>query len=177
MNKMAIIVMIFVSLPGTVQAQKGAKSISAGPFLSLPIRGYGYFFNYNSAIGLEISAQSNFTNRSSVQLQSQFSSYKPREGISNLTLLSLKGGYEYKFGGSGVFTNVLCGILKEFGGNINSEFGHGLTTVSFTLGAGKRFTMRKGAFIDAGIDYIDGDGITRINIKATISLLHRTSMK
>jgi hypothetical protein len=177
MSKTVIIAMILVSLFGAVQAQKGEKSISAGPFLCFPSRGYGYFFDYGSGKGLEISGQSNFTNKSSILIQSQLSYYRPQAGINNLTLLSLKGGYRYQFGNSGIFTNVLAGILKEFGGDINSHFGHGNKSLSFTVGAGKRFTIRKVSFIDAGIEYIDGDGITRTNIKATISLLRRPKMK
>ncbi len=46
-----------------------------------------------------------------------------------------------------------------------------------TVGAGKRFIVKKGSFIDAGIEYVDGDGITRTNIKAAINLLRRPKLK
>ncbi len=178
MSKTITVVIIFITLFEAVYAQKGDKSISAGPFLSLPSRGYGYNFNYSSGKGLEINGQSNFTNRSSKLIQSQLSFFSPYAGIKNLTLISLKGGYRYQFGNSGIFTNVLAGILKEFGSDIfNSHFGHGYKTLSFTVGAGKRFIIKKVSFVDTSIEYIDGDGITRTNIKAAISLFRRTKLK
>ncbi len=77
MSKTVIIVMIFISLFEAVQAQKGEKSISAGLFLSTPGRGYSYFFDYRLNIGLEVSGQSNFTNKSSILIQSQLFTFTP----------------------------------------------------------------------------------------------------
>ncbi len=170
MSKTVITVIIFVSLFEAVQAQKGDRSISAGLFLSVPSRGYGYSFDYRSSIGLEVGGQSNFTNKSSILAQSQLSTFTPNAGINNLTLISLKGGYRYRFGSSGIFTNVLAGLVKQFGGDIDNRFGHDHKSSSFTLGAGKRFAIKKVSFIDAGIEYVDGDGISRTNIKATFGL-------
>lgn len=173
MTKTVIIVMIFISLLESVQAQKGEKSISLGPLISFPLDRYIYPRCLKSGVGLEAIGQYNFSNKSALLLQTILASYGIRRESINYcevprsSISSLKGGYRYQFANTGFFTNVLAGIDSY----------DGFTSISFTFGAGKRFTVKNVYFIDTGIDYIDGDTESRVNIKATFSLLRRPKIK
>jgi hypothetical protein len=75
----------------------------------------------------------------------------------------LKGGYKYDISTSKFFINGLVGT------DIYSDG----PAVSFTLGGGKRFSIKDVYFIDAGIDFIGGDTEQRINIKVSFSIFQR----
>lgn len=182
-----IIIIIVVNIVGlfqAAQAQKKETSISAGLFISFPSGRHRYFsseYFYNT-VGLEISGQYNFTNKSAAVIQSQLANYNTKAGLENLTLFSIKGGYRYQFTNSGFYVNVLGGIIKESGDvdrqfRIDSGITQHVEKFSSTLGAGKRFIVKQFAFIDAGIESIADDGKARINIKAAISILRRPKMK
>jgi hypothetical protein len=51
------------------------------------------------------------------------------------------------------------------------------TTGAFTLGAGKRFLMKKDRFFDADIDLVAGHSQTRLNIKVMFSIFQRLAEK
>ncbi len=163
MSKTVIFAIVFVSLFGAVQAQKGAKSISIGPVISFPLRTYAYSRQLPTGVGLEAIGQYNFSNRSAALLQIDYTSHRR----FRMKIFSLAGGYRYQFGSSGLFANILAGISKISFDNYGSYVNDLLT-----LGAGKRFIIFNDYFIDAGIEYGGGDGETRLNIKATFSLLH-----
>ncbi|HEV8081752.1 MAG TPA: hypothetical protein VGP55_01040 [Chitinophagaceae bacterium] len=179
-----IIVMNIVGLFQAAQAQKKEKSISAGLFISFPSDRNHYFSsdNFYNTVGLEVSGQYNFTNKSAIVIQSQLSNYNTKAGLEKFTLFSIKGGYRYQFTNSGFYVNILGGIIKE-SGNVDRQFriDSGITQhvakFSSTLGAGKRFIVKQSTFIDAGIESIADDGKKRINIKADISILRRPKIK
>ena len=110
-----------------------------------------------------------FASRSSLLFQIGFTSFGTKQVQNyyenNLKLISIKGGYRYDIGSSGFFLNALVGTDVEAEDNF--------TTVSFTLGAGKRFLVKDFYFIDAGIDYIDGDTERRVNSKVAFGILRR----
>ena len=142
--------------------------------ISFPLRKFGYQSYLKTGAGLEAIGQYNFSNKSALLLQITFASYRIRDGLSPypgnlLQLLSLKGGYRYQFGASGFFIEGLAGT--------DIDLADGFSTISFTLGAVKRFTVREDYFIDVGIDYIDGDAERRLNIKGVFSLLRRPKEK
>lgn len=161
MSKKTLILILVVSLVKVAAAQKGEKSISAGPFLSFPQKLYGY---PKVGLGLEVGGQYNFTNHSSLLLQSQLYSYSRKQYYyDNLTFLSLKGGYRFQFNNSGIYTNALAGIDLEFP----------YPGIGLTVGAGNRFKLKDAFFIDAGIEYVEVNPLRRLNIKATFGLLRR----
>jgi hypothetical protein len=168
LRKRIIFIILFVGLSGGVWAQKGDKSISAGPFISFPTANH-LIPDYTTGVGIEATGQYNTSNRSAVLLQAGLTSLRIKQAYNiynnNLTIASLKGGYKYDISSSGFFINGLVGA--------DIEPADGFSTISFTLGAGKRFPFRGIYFIDAGIDYIDGDTERRLNIKAAFSLLRR----
>ncbi len=103
MSKILIIVIIFISLFEAVQAQKGTKSISAGPLISFPLDKYVYQSCLKPGAGLEAVGQYNFSNKSALLLQISIASYAIRREIINYcegsraSISSLKGGYRYQF--------------------------------------------------------------------------------
>lgn len=164
MIKTVIFIILFVSFFGAVQGQKGAISISAGPLVTFPPEDYGPY-RYATGFGLETIGQYNFTNKSALLLQIQFTHFRVRIydfTDSTYTSLSIKGGYRYQFTNSGFYANVLTGIETGWEGY----------NISPALGAGKRFTIKDVYFIDAGVDLISGSP-SRLNIKAVSSLLQR----
>lgn len=137
---------LFVSFFATATAQKGNKSISVRPVLSLPIV-TNVLQQYYLTTGVVIDAigQYNLSNRSSLLLQTSLVSYGTRGRYYNqIGIFSFKGGYKHQVSSSAFFGNVLFGIDRYSG----DRFASG----SFTLGAGKRIICKKGNFIDAGID-------------------------
>lgn len=167
MRKTLSIAIIFICILENIQAQKGEKSISVGPLISFPLDNTTPKFL--TGLGLEVIGQYNFSKKSAILLQTSLAFYGVDDRLGyqmfHSQIFSLKGGYKYQIGASGFFTNVLAGI--------ETESRYSLVFYSFTLGAGKRFTMKNSNFIDAGIDYIAGDTERRINVKATFSLLRR----
>jgi len=160
MPKRLIFLLLLVILFQSARAQKGYKSISAGPLISFPVespeRGM-----YKTGIGLEITGQYYLARRSSLLLQIGLTSLGAKYE-ENLTIISLKGGYKYDIGSSGFFVNGLVG----------TDIYNGWAP-SFALGGGKRFSVKDIYFIDAGIDLIGGDTQARVNIKAAFSILQR----
>ena len=152
------------------QAQKGDKSIAAGPLISFPVATESRTgqSDLKPGVGLEAIGQYNFSSRSALLLKITLASWGYKKGAitydtKRLTFLSLQGGYKFQFGNSGFFVNGLVGS--------DTELQDGFTTISFTLGAGKRFTVRDDRFIDAGIDLIGGDAEGRVNVKVIFSLI------
>ena len=163
MRKGLISLLLLVSLFESVRAQKGYKSISAGPLISFPLQSHELAI-YKTGIGLEITGQYYLASRSSLLLQIGYTSLgaKPGSYQENLKLISLKGGYKYDIGPSGFFVNGLVGT------DIYNGPG-----ASLTLGGGKRFSVKDVYFIDAGIDLIGGDTPERVNIKVAFGIFQR----
>lgn len=169
MSRRAVMIMIFIGLFESVGAQKNEKSISAGPLVSFPLDKH-VIPAYRTGPGLEVMGQYNISDKSALLLQTVLASYGSTNGITGyrmngISLFSLKGGYKYRFSPSGYYLDALVGTDTESPGHF--------TSISYTIGGGKRFMIKKIYFIDAGIDYIDGDVVRRLNIKATFSLLRR----
>ena len=172
MKKRVTFTLILVGLFGVAQAQKGEKSIAAGPLISFPLGSDGFPSMLKTGGGLEAIGQYNFSNRSALQLKATLTSWRHKErnyDTRKLTFLSLQGGYRYQFGTSGFFINGLAGT--------DMEIADGYSTISFTLGAGKRFMVKDLYFIDAGIDLVRGDAEGRVNFKAIFSLLRWSKEK
>ncbi|MDP4107494.1 MAG: hypothetical protein Q8935_21380 [Bacillota bacterium] len=168
MRKKVIFTLILVGLFGVAQAQKGDKSIAAGPLISFPIGSDGFPSILKTGGGLEAIGQYNFSNRSALLLKMNLTSWGYKERMSGygprrLTFLSLQGGYKYQFGSSGFFINGLAGT--------DIDLGDRFSTISFTLGAGKRFTVKDDRFIDVGVDLAGGDAEGRVNFKVIFSLI------
>ena len=152
MIKGLTIIIIFVSLFEGIQAQKGDKSISAGPLISFPLEN-NKIPGFKTGLGIEATGQYNISNKSAMLLQAGLTSFGRKQVINNfekgLLLISLKGGYKCNIGSSGFFINGLAGA--------DIEVAEGFSSISFTVGAGKRFAVKDIYIIDAGIDYIDAD--------------------
>ncbi len=164
MRKKSIIIVILSIFIGSAQAQKGEKSIAAGPLISFPIG----ISNLKIGLGLEAIGQYNFSDRSALLLKTNLASWSYKPGLSTddtrrLTFLTLQGGYRYQFENSGFFINGLVGV--------DIELADGFSSISFTLGGGKRFIVKNIYFIDTGLDLVGGDAENRINLKAVFSLL------
>jgi hypothetical protein len=119
---------------------------------------------------LEALGQYNVSNNGALLLKSTLASWSYKRyvtgfGTDRITFLTFQGGYRYQFGGSGFFINGLVGS--------DIELDDGFATISFTLGAGKRFPIKDIYFIDAGIDLVGGDAESRVNFKALFSLFQR----
>ena len=185
--RIIIFILLLIGLFEAVQAQKDQISIAAGPLLSFPLKsnsrtGKSYL---NTGVGLEGIGQYNFSEKSALLLKTGLASwaYKDREitdsvlahyGNKRLTLLSIQGGYRYQIGTSGFFINGLIGL--------DFDLHDRLTTRSFTLGAGKRFLMKKDRFLDTGIDLLRGhtqteETQTRLNMKVVFRLFQQSEKK
>jgi hypothetical protein len=176
----ALIVILFVSVIGAAQAQKGDISISGGPVVSFTSYNYGQSHHSAVGAGIEVKGQYNFSNRSSIVVQAHSAFYGFKNGSDSSTrhhrtIFSVAGGYKYQFGASGFFANVLIGIDKysDYQGN-SAYFGLDAAEVptATTIGVGKRFKTKGNYFIEAGIDVISNSyEETRVNLKASFSLL------
>ena len=167
-----IVVPLFLTgLFGTVQAQKGEKSITAGLLLSFPTQDVLYASGFlKTGFGLEATGQSNISQNSALLLQTGLVGYgyKPYTGSASgarLVLFSLKGGYRYQFGATGIFLNVLAGIDVDL-----TDFA---APLSIPVGAGKRFKVKDVYFMDVSIDYVASEFFNRVNCKAVFSILRR----
>ena len=167
MGLKSILILLFTALFGAAQAQKGEKSIAAGPLISFPLELEGTTGDLKPGLGIETIGQYNFSKKSALLLKMTFASW----GIKNeaygyetkrLNFLTFQGGYQYQFGSSGFFINGLLGA--------DIDLQDGYTTGCFTLGIGKRFMIKNDRFIDAGIDLMGADAQERINIKIIFSL-------
>ena len=170
-----IFTLLLTSIFIAVQAQKGDKSIAVGPLLSFPLATESRTgqSDLKPGVGLEAIGQYNLSYRSALLLKMTLASWGYKKGVTydtkRLTFLSLQSGYKFKFGNSGFFVNGLVGT--------DTELKDGFTTISFTLGAGKRFTVRDDRFIDAGIDLVGGDAEGRVNFKVIFSLIQWVTQK
>lgn len=169
MQKIFILCLLTIIVHSQSYSQKGNASIVAGPLISFPLGKFGHESYYKTGLGVEVTGQYNISERSSLILQSGFNSFGVKNTYlsiaENLTLLTLKGGYKYELHNSGFFLNGLVGT--------DIDVSDGFTTISFTLGAGKRFPVKKVYFIDAGLDFIDGDTERRLNFKLAYSIWQR----
>jgi hypothetical protein len=169
MRKTTVLTLVFVSFYNIAQAQKGEKTIAAGPLISfpLPTETVTGRSDLKTGIGLEAIGQYNVSKKSALVLKATLSSWRYRSNLisyerNRLNFFTVQGGYNYQFHPSGLFLNGLVG--SDF------ELYDGFSTVSFTLGLGKRFRVREIYFIDAGIDLVGGDAESRVNIKALFSI-------
>lgn len=165
-----IFVLLLFTFSGNAQAQKGTKSIAAGPLVSFPTGLYRSDFSLKPGVGVEAIGQYHFSNRSSVLLQTSLASFpgrNPYRGYikQRLSLFSLSGGYQYQLSNTGFFTNALVGIDYD---NYTRYSG-----MVLRLGAGKRILLKDAYFIDAGVDYIFLDTYSRLNLKAVVSIFQR----
>jgi hypothetical protein len=166
MRKGVLFLLVLSGLSGTAHAQKGEKSIAAGPLISFPLA-LGYSGSrLKIGPGAEVIGQYNFSNRSAFLLKSTLTSWAYNQlpsayDANRFSLLAFQGGYRYQFGNSGFFMDGLVGF--------DNDLQDGYNTVAFTIGAGKRFVRKKG-FIDVGIDIVGGDADARINAKVLFSL-------
>src|SRR6188768_1106054 len=113
MRKKTMFALLLLSLYGMAQAQKGEKSISAGPLISFPLpkskRGNS---DLKTGWGLETIGQYNVSNKSALLVKLTYASWGYKEdatvyGVNRLSLLTIQGGYQYQFGRSGFFINGL----------------------------------------------------------------------
>ena len=162
MSKALILVVVFFFIFRIVCAQKGDISISVGPLVAFPEAGSGYTV-LKTGIGLEGTGQYNFTDQSSILLQIQLTHITARYNNDNGANASIKGGYRYRLTQSGIYANILTGVEQDE---------DAVFDIAGALGAGKRFTIKNGYWIDAGIDYVLAN-ISRVNLKAVFSILRR----
>src|SRR5690349_2832853 len=99
MVKRLIFLTCFLSFFKGVEAQKGEKSISAGPLISFPFRTSGMESDLKTGAGLEATGQYNISNKSALLVQTSFTYFGIKKGINtfaeSIRLISLKGGYKY----------------------------------------------------------------------------------
>src|SRR5690349_9794835 len=98
MIKRLILVMFVVPLFEGVQAQKGEKSISAGPLISFPLSTSMYQNHLKIGAGLELTGQYNTSNKSALLLQISFTSFGVKQQApyfftNSIRIISVKGGY------------------------------------------------------------------------------------
>ena len=166
MIKKIAFLFLFSGIFELVQAQKGEKTITAGPLISFPLGLESASSNFKIGLGVELVGQWNISNRSGLLLKTTLASWGYKErmttyGDNRFSLLTFQGGYRYLFGTAGFFADGLVGIDLDLHDNY--------TTVCFTLGLGKRF-INKGRYIDVGVDLVGGDAEERLNIKVLFSL-------
>ena len=172
-----IFILLLIGHFGIAEAQKGETSFAAGPLISFPLgtESRSGQSDLKTGIGLEGIGQYNFSEKSALILKAILASWSYKESVrsyyenNRLTLLTFQGGYRYQFGASGFFINGLVGVDID----LQDRF----TTGSYTLGGGKRFTMKENRFIDAGIDLIGADAQARVNIKVIFSLFRGLAEK
>lgn len=159
-------VVILVSAFAQSRAQKGQTSVTAGPLVSIPLNKY-VIPVIKTGMGVEATGEYLFSRKSAVLLQLGITSFKIEDDDyyeDKLKFFSVKLGYKYNMTSSGFFLNGLIGT------DIEILYGVNIGYASFTLGGGKRFSIKGGQFLDVGIDYINGDTEGRINLKAAIGL-------
>ncbi|MBA2329857.1 MAG: hypothetical protein H0V91_09575 [Flavisolibacter sp.] len=121
---------------------------------------------------MEAIGQYNFSNRSALLLKTSFTSWAYQNWAlyyresRRVSFLTIQGGYGYQFGTSGFFINGLAGL--------DADLHDSFTSVSFTLGAGKRFIVNEDRFLDVGIDFVVADAENRLKIKVLLSLFRLT---
>jgi len=168
-SKCSFFILLFLCLCVIAQAQKGDKSLAAGPLLSFPAatESRSSISDLKPGIGLEVLGQYNFSHKSALLLKSTLASWKyktslPANRYDRLNFLTLQVGYQYQVHPSGFFIQGLVGS--------DIDLQDGFKTVSFGIGASKRFKVNDTRFIDVGIDLVGGDAESRVNIKALLCL-------
>ena len=166
MRKTLLFLIVLSGFFEVVQAQKGEKTLTGGPLISIPLGLESGTSDINPGIGVELIGQWNISNRSALLLKTTLASWGYKErmttyGDNRFSLLTFQGGYRYLFGTAGFFADGMVGIDLD----LNENY----TTGCFTLGLGKRF-INKGRYIDVGIDLVGGDADERLNIKVLFSL-------
>jgi hypothetical protein len=159
-----------LALNGKASAQKGKKSVAAGVLVAVGgnsiTNNNRYEYAWGTGLGIEVMGQSTITDKSDLLLQLQLTRFRGSSPYSSffddpvVTLISLKGGYRYRFTTSGFYANVLAGL----------EYGFRRMYLPAAVGVGKRFAVKDKYFVDAGVDFTGGF-INRFNIKAVFSLL------
>jgi len=164
---------MLIVLCAKAEAQKGEKSLAAGLLVAVSdnsITQYNrYEYSWGTGVGVDITGQSNITDKSAVLLQLQLTRFKGSSGYTSVlndpivTPISLKAGYRYQLTSSGFYANGLIGL----------EYADHEAYFPAALGIGKRMVVKDRYFIDAGIDFAGGF-VSRFNIKAVFSLLRTT---
>jgi hypothetical protein len=167
MKKRTLLLLFLSGLLAIAHAQKGEKSIAAGPLLSFPLGLESRTTDLKTGLGAEVIGQYNFSNKSAVLLKTTLTSWAYKENrfaydTKRLSFFTPQVGYRYQLGASGFFINGLVGV--------DIDLHDSYTTGSFTLGAGKRFAINEERFFDVGIDLVGADAEERINIKVLVSL-------
>ena len=165
-----ILLVVFTCLLGKAEAQKGEKSIAAGPLISFPLGFETGTTDFKTGLGAEIIGQYNFSEKSALLLKMTLASWGIKDGAfgyetNRLNFLTLQGGYNYQFGTSGFFINGLVGVDID----LYDSYG----SACFTLGVGRRFMVKNDRFVDVGVDLIGADAEERLNIKVVFSLFRR----
>ncbi len=163
MSKTLILVIVFLFIFRIVTAQKGDKSISVGPLVAFPEQRSPNTNYVKTGLGLEGTGQYNLTDQGSILLQIQLTHVTAEYSNDHGANASIKGGYRYQLAQSGVYANILAGVEQDR---------DAILDIAGALGAGNRFTLKNGYWIDAGIDYVLAD-ISRVNLKAIFSILRR----
>jgi len=169
MRKTSLFILIMFISFKQLNAQKGEQSLAAGLVAAFPGKdNYNFDYDWNTGFGVEVSGQSNLTQKGAVLLQLQAlrftGKFNANSTTSTKTLVnvSLQGGYRYQFAPSGFFANVLVG----------AEAGTDGSFAIATVGAGKRFSLGLVHFMDASLEYT-GSFLSRFNVKAVVSLFQR----
>jgi hypothetical protein len=169
MQKTTILLIILCGIVMKVKAQKGYQSVTGGLLVAVSdnstTRYNGYEYSWGTGPGLDVTGQSNITDKSALLLQLQVTAFKGSSTYTSLLKspvlypVSLKVGYRYQFTASGFYANVLAG----------AENASGTWYLPAAVGMGKRIPLKEANFIDAGIDFTGGF-VSRFNIKVGFSL-------
>lgn len=155
--------MVFLFIFKIVTAQKGDKSIAVGALVAFPWQRSLNTDYVKTGLGLEGTGQYNLTGQGSMLLQIQLTHLIARYSNDHGANASIKTGYRYQLARSGLYANILAGVEEDT---------DGVLAIAGALGAGNRFTLKNGYWIDAGIDYVLAD-ISRVSLKAIFSILRR----
>ena len=177
MYQFIFVVTLLMTVTVAGLAQKGKITIAAGPLLSLPLGLETHFgvSQLNTGLGVETVGEYNLSERGALQLKVILASWGYQRNSQNLypdkslTLAIIHAGYRHQFGSSGFFINALAGVDVELPDVFVSS--------SFSLGTGKRFPLKNGRFIDAGVDFIGADAESLINLSVLFSLFHINTSK
>lgn len=114
--------LLFFSLPfifARAMAQKGEKSLAAGLLVAFSDGSTTYsrsHYHWGMGIGLDITGQSNLSNKGALLLQLQVTRFRGSSSSPSLlytpsiTPVSLKAGYRHQLGSAGFYTNGLVGF-------------------------------------------------------------------
>lgn len=169
MMRKAIPGVFLLTLFTAAQAQKGEMSVTGGVIYSIPTRMGDPIAYLKNGWGGEIAGVYKFTNNSGVELQANLTRFRYEYYSSDWSVFSAKAGYCFHFWNTGVYLHGLLG--PEFDMNIGDPL------LTYTWGAGMRFTIKKKHLIDVGADQVFGDTETRINVKLAYGLQWKAKAK